>query len=216
MKKIVFILLFAFLLSSDYSDKYYKSMDRALDIFNSSETEQDYIKASNYFYRISQAVQTDWISSYYYALCNTRISIFQDDNDIKEIYLDKAFDIIAPFDSVATDSLAHSEIHTLKALIYIGKIFINPMINGMKYGPMSGKSIEKAIKFYSKNPRPYFLDGQSKYYTPSAFGGGIDKAIPVLEKSIQYYDKFEAKKYWPDWGREDCQLLYDKALNEKE
>ena len=93
MKKIVFILLFAFLLSSDYSDKYYKSMDRALDIFNSSETEQDYIKASNYFYRISQAVQTDWISSYYYALCNTRISIFQDDNDIKEFYLDKAFDM---------------------------------------------------------------------------------------------------------------------------
>ena len=219
MKRIVFILLFAFVLSSDYSDKYYKSMDRALDLFNSSKTEQDYIKASNYFYRISQAVQTDWISSYYYALCNTRISIFQNDNDIKEIYLDKAFDIIAPFDTSDTDnidSLSYSEIHTLKALIYVAKIFINPMINGMKYGPMSGKSIEKAIKFYSKNPRPYFLDGQSKYYTPSAFGGGIDKAIPVLQKSVQYYDEFEAKKYWPDWGREDCQALYDKALNEKE
>ena len=216
MKKIIFILLFSFALSYNYSDKYYKSMDRALDIFNSSETEQDYIKASNYFYRISQAVQTDWISSYYYALCNTRISIFQDDNDIKEIYLDKAFDIIAPFDSTTTDSLAHSEIHTLKALIYVAKIFINPMINGMKYGPMSGKSIEKAIKFYSKNPRPYFLDGQSKYYTPSAFGGGIDKAIPVLEKSLKYYDKFEAKPYWPNWGKEDCKFLYDKALNEKE
>ena len=216
MKKIVFILLFSFVFLSEYSDKYYKSMDRALDLFNSSKTEQDYIKASNYFYRISQAVQTDWISSYYYALCNTRISIFQDDNDIKEIYLDKAFDIIAPFDSVATDSLAHSEIHTLKALIYVAKIFINPMINGMKYGPMSGKSIEKAIRFYSTNPRPYFLDGQSKYYTPSAFGGGIDKAIPILEKSVEYYDKFEAKKYWPDWGREDCQILYTKALNEKE
>jgi len=218
MKRIVFILLFAFVLSSNYSDKYYKSMDIALDLFNSSKTEQDYIKASNYFYRISQAVQTDWISSYYYALCNTRISIFQDDNDIKEIYLDKAFDIIIPFESSDTgnlDSLSYSEIHTLKALIYVAKIFINPMINGMKYGPMSGKSIERAIKFYPKNPRPYFLDGQSKYYTPSAFGGGVDKAIPLLEKSINYYNEFNAIKYWPDWGREDCQSLYEKALNEE-
>ena len=101
-------------------------MDKALDIFNSSETEQDYIKASNYFYRISQAVQTDWISSYYYALCNTRISLFQDDNDIKEIYLDKAFDIIAPFDTLIIgriDSLAYSEINVLKASIYSAKIF---------------------------------------------------------------------------------------------
>ena len=29
--------------------------------------------------------------------------------------------------------------------------------------------LDKAIKFYSENPRPYYLNGESKFYTPSAF-----------------------------------------------
>ena len=78
------------------------------------------------------------------------------------------------------------------------------------------KALFSDLKFNKKNPRPYFLDGQSKYYTPAAFGGGLDIALPLLEKSLKYYDEFEAKPYWPDWGKEDCKFLYDKALNEKE
>jgi len=219
MKQLIFTLLFSFVFSSEYSEKYYKSMDRALDLFNSSETEQDYIKASNYFYRISQAVQTDWLSSYYYALCNASISFLQKDidDDIKMIYLDKALDIISSYNQInitKLDSLAYSEINTLKALIYGAKI--SSMTSAIKYAPMLDNSIKIAIKFYPENPRIYYLDGNFTYIKPSAFGGGPDKAIPLLEKSIQYYDEFKAKKYWPDWGREDCQILYDKALDEKE
>ena len=68
MIKIVYILIFSLLFS--YPDQYYKSMDKALDMFKSSKTEADYLKVSNLFYRISNAVKTDWLSSYYYALCN--------------------------------------------------------------------------------------------------------------------------------------------------
>ena len=217
MKKLIFILFISVILSSEYSDKYYKSMDRALELFNSSETEEEFLKASNYFYRISQVGKTDWLSSYYYAFSNTMISMEQDDPDIKAEYLDKALSIIEPYDSLGfnnIDSLALSEIYTLKGMIYIGKIFINPMVNGMKYGPLSGKSVQKAIKYYPNNPRPYFLDGQSKFYTPSAFGGGVDKSLPLLEKSLQYYKEFQARDYWPDWGEDDCQSLYDKALDD--
>ena len=81
----------------NYPDKYYKSMDKAILMFNDSDTEEDYIKAGNYFYRISQVVKTDWLSSYYYAFCNTRISMLKDDKELKEEYLDKAFDILEPF-----------------------------------------------------------------------------------------------------------------------
>lgn len=219
MKRIIYILVFSFSLCLEYSPQYYNSMDRALEMFESSETEIDYLKASNLFYRISQVMKTDWLSSYYYAFSITRISMLQDDDDIKEQYLNKAFDILAPFDTLdieQVDSLALSEIYTLKAMIYVAKIFINPMVNGMKYGSLSSKSLDRAKKMYPFNPRPYYLDGQSKFYTPSAFGGGVDKALPILEQSLQYYNNFDAKKYWPNWGQKDCQLLYDKALeNEK-
>ena len=107
------------------------------------------IKVSNYFYRISQVVKTDWLSSYYYAYSNTSLSMMQDDSDLKEEYLDKALSILAPYDTLKTvgvDSLVLSEIYTLRAMIYVGKIFINPMINAMKYGPASKENIEQAKK----------------------------------------------------------------------
>tara|TARA_Y100000590_G_scaffold440066_1_gene564974 strand:+ start:1747 stop:2409 length:663 start_codon:yes stop_codon:yes gene_type:complete len=217
MKINLIILFFALSICSDYSNRYYQSMDKGIQMFESSESEEDLLKTSNYFYRISQVIKTDWLSSYYYSLCNTKISMYQDDPDIKEEYLDKAFKILSPFDSLGVnniDSLAMSEIYTLKAMIYVGKIFINPMVNGMKYGPLSGQSIDKAIALYPQNPRPYYLNGQSKFYTPSAFGGGVDKALPLLKESLEFYKNFKAKKYWPNWGMEDCEILYNKALND--
>ena len=48
----------------------------------------------------------------------------------------------------------------------------------------SEKNIDKAKIYCSTNPRPYYLSGQSKFYTPSAFGGGVDKALPLLKEAI--------------------------------
>ena len=215
MKYKIYIVLFSFIFSSEYAERYYSAMDKGIKMFESSETEGEFLETSNYFYRISQVVKDDWLSSYYYAYSNTSLSMMQDDPDIKELYLDKAFDIISPFDTLQIsniDSIAMSEIHTLKAMIYVGKIFINPMVNGMKYGSLAEKNINKAIAYCPSNPRPYYLSGQSKFYTPSAFGGGIDKALPLLKKSLNNYEIFKQKKYWPNWGQEKCQLLYEKAL----
>ena len=55
-----------------------------------------------------------------------------------------------------------------------------------------------------------------KFYTPAAFGGGVDKAMPLLEQSINYYEKFSAKKFWPDWGYEEAQKIYKQGLNKLE
>ena len=219
MKLAVYTILLTLLIPSEYSNRYYESMDKGIQMFDSSKTEEDFLQVSNYFYRISQVVKTDWLSSYYYAYCNTSLSMMQEDSDLKEDYLDKALNILAPFDTLKTsnlDSLAMSEIYTLRAMIYVGKIFINPMINGMKYGPLSEKNIEKAKKFNESNPRPYYLSGQSKFYTPSAFGGGVDKALPILSEALNYYEIFNPKKYWPSWGYDDCKYLYDQALDKIE
>ena len=216
--KIIFIILFiSSIFPNKYPDKYYTAMDKGLNLFNSAQNEEDYLKASNFFYRISNVVKTDWLSSYYYAFSNVMISFVKQDidDDIKEIYLDKALEIIIPYDTISiVDSLAYSEINTLKAMIYAAKI--SSMSTAMKYGSLSAKSLEVAHKFYPKNPRTFYVDGQGKYYMPSFVGGGVDIALPLLEKSLIYYDEFEAKPYWPNWGKEDCKKLYDKALSEKE
>ena len=67
MNRLIYILFLSILFNSDYSEKYYSSMDRAIQMFDESKTEEDFLKVSNLFYRISQVVKTDWLSSYYYA-----------------------------------------------------------------------------------------------------------------------------------------------------
>ena len=216
MGKYILILLSSVLISSEFPKQYYTSMDKALELFNSAQNEEDYLQASNFFYRISNAVKTDWLSSYYYALSNVMISFIKQDidDDIKEIYLDKALEIIIPYDTISiVDSLAYSEINTLKAMVYGARI--STMSSAMKYSPLLENSLNIALKFYSKNPRTYFVNGQSAYIKPSFVGGGANAALPLLEKSLNYYNEFEAKPYWPNWGKEDCKKLYDKALSEK-
>ena len=121
MKLKFYILSFSIIFSSEYSERYYNAMDKGIQMFSLCETEEDFLKTSNYFYRISQVVKNDWLSSYYYAYSNTSLSMMQDDPDIKELYLDKAFEIIAPFDTLAfeyTDSLALSEIVPVMDILY--------------------------------------------------------------------------------------------------
>ena len=44
----------------------------------------------------------------------------------------------------------------------------------------------------------------------------FDKAMPLLKKSIDYYEQFSAKKFWPDWGYEEAQKIYKQGLNKLE
>ena len=39
------------------------------------------------------------------------------------------------------------------------------------------------------------------------------KIAALLAEAMELYRKFEAKKHWPDWGMDDCQYLYEKAVN---
>ena len=216
IKKIFFLLI----ITVSFSESRYESaMQRGIDMFNSAESREDYIKSSNFFYRIYQAKKNSWLPGYYYSFANIKISFFEKESFIKDEYLDKAFEIISIFDSVAIeqfDSLSISEIYTLKGMIYSAKIMIDPMTRGKTFGPLAGKMIQNAINFHSGNPRPYLISGQMKFYTPAAFGGGIDKAMPLLKKSINYYEQFSAKKFWPDWGYEEAQKKYKQGLNKLE
>ena len=85
------------------------------------------------------------------------------------------------------------------------------MIRGRELGPISAMMIKEAINYFNGNPRAYLINGQMKFYTPAAFGGGIDKAMPMLEKSINNFDNFKAQTFWPDWGKEEAQKMYKQG-----
>lgn len=88
----------------------------------------------------------------------------------------------------------------------LGQIIVtsrNPL-TGMMLGMKSGDAMEKAIALAPANPRVWLLRGIGAIYTPSMFGGGLDKAQEYLEKSIKLFDADNPPKPLPAWGRAEA------------
>ena len=108
----------------------------------------------------------------------------------------------------------NSEIYVMKGFILQARMNIDPMIRGMKFNGKCLKMFEKAKEFNTDNPRSYLWHGVNLYNTPSFFGGGKDKALPLLEKAIEKYDSFKPlNSISPDWGKEYAEEMIIKCKN---
>lgn len=69
------------------------------------------------------------------------------------------------------------------------------------YGPKATYTLKKALEIEADNPRAYLIDGIGKFYTPQAFGGGLDKALRSVRKAKSLFPKYRcANVACPDWG----------------
>ena len=75
--------------------------------------------------------------------------------------------------------------------------------SGMTLAPKALGLFQQALKLSPGNPRVLFFQGLHIYHTPEFFGGGAEKALPILEaaeKSAR--DEKPAENAWvPRWGR---------------
>ena len=82
------------------------------------------------------------------------------------------------------------------------RIAVDPQTRGMQYGPEAGRLLQEAEQLSPGNPRVTLLLGQNAFYTPTQWGGGKDKAKPLLEKAIQQFSTFmPATDISPNWGK---------------
>ena len=76
----------------------------------------------------------------------------------------------------------------------------------------SGMLTATAMNLDSENPRPYFLKGMGTMYTPEQFGGGKDKAIPLLETALAKYKTFVPKSsIMPNWGEDKAREALEEC-----
>lgn len=68
-----------------------------------------------------------------------------------------------------------AEAHALLADLYGAKI--TGMMSGMKYGPKANAESQRALQLDPNNAFVYAVLGRKYFYSPSAFGGDINKAI---------------------------------------
>lgn len=205
--KLFLTLLFAFsVVTGIYpDDKYEKAVKKNLEKMDTSRTAADYMAVANAFERIALAENNKWLP-YYYASLNYVLASYSDSSSSqKDLYLDKADRFINAADSLVPNN---SEIYTLKGMIAQARMQVDPMSRWQKYGGEAQFNFQKAMEADSLNPRPEYLIGVGVFYTPKQFGGGPDKAKPILENSLRKYEQFvPANDLMPRWGREMVEQL---------
>ena len=206
MKTLLALILSISVITGVFADdKYDNAMKKNLDKINECTTTDDYIKLANNFERIALAEADKWLPYYYASFVYVLANYADSSKTQKDIYLDKAVKLINKADSLSPNN---SEVYTLKGMIAQARMQIDPMNRWQKYGGEAQYSFQKAMEADSLNPRPEYLVGAGVFYTPKQFGGGPDKAKPILENSLRKYEQFvPANDLMPAWGKQMVEEL---------
>lgn len=205
MKKVINTIGLFLLLTSMSSfaqtsnPKFEQAVLKGREMLNASHGPEDFIKSANYFERVAQVESKEWLAPYYAAYSNLLSGIMSSDNALKDQYLDKALTQVEQADALSKNN---SEIYALKGYIQYMKLSVDPR-NRLSFMSDSAESLAIAKTLNPENPRIYLITGQNIFYTPEAFGGGKEKARPVLEAAAAKFAIFKpANDIEPNWGLE--------------
>jgi hypothetical protein len=192
------------------SDKYAGAMKKNISMLDSAMQKGNAKELANNFERIGDAEKLQWLPYYYAAYCNVISTYTEKDKTKNDAIADKAEELIIKAEGLAGKE--NSEIAVIKSMIASAHMMVDPQSRYMQYGAASASNIEKAKALDPSNPRPVYLEGQAKLYTPEAFGGGKDVAKPLFEKALAMFDAFKpASELHPTWGKSATQYFLAQA-----
>lgn len=97
------------------------------------------------------------------------------------------------------------ETHALMASVHGLRIGANPTL-GATLGQQSREEQATAARLGPDNPRVWLLRGISAFFTPEAFGGGLERAGEYLDRSLELYEADDPERPLPRWGRPDAHV----------
>ncbi|MCX6253649.1 MAG: hypothetical protein NTV31_04140 [Bacteroidia bacterium] len=211
MKRIIIIAFVLLTSQKIFSNDtlYYPLLRNSIELAYKEYKLENYRQLANCSERILLVYKNEWLPCYYDAYAYINMSFIEKSEENKELYCDKARDLLDEALKIKPDE---SELYVLQALLYYARMSISPMINGPMYLPKATGALNDAEKLDPDNPRIYYLRGKSTINTPKFFGGGKGAAIPIFEKALIMYGKYRQKStVHPDWGREDAERLYKEC-----
>jgi tetratricopeptide (TPR) repeat protein len=86
----------------------------------------------------------------------------------------------------------------------------------MTLGMSSFGYFSKGFEKDPENPRIHLLKGISLFYTPEAYGGGVDNVMASLNKAVGLFEKDVVKDpLKPSWGKEEAYTYLGLAYKQK-
>lgn len=181
------------------SAKYQSTMEQNVTLLDTAHTLGSVVDLGNRFERIADAEKTQALPYYYAAYCKVMTVFLSNDNSKADEIADKAEELITKAETL---DKPNSETYVIQSMIATAHMMVDPQNRYMQYGAASAEALNKSIQLDSTNPRPVYLQGQSKFYTPEAFGGGKSVAKPIFEKALAMFGTFKpASDIAPRWGK---------------
>jgi tetratricopeptide (TPR) repeat protein len=97
------------------------------------------------------------------------------------------------------------ETHALLASVYGLRIGANPAL-GASLGPRSSEERSIAERLGPENPRVWLLKGIGAFFTPEAFGGGLERAGEYLDRSLELFEDDDPERPLPRWGGAEARV----------
>jgi hypothetical protein len=211
MKKLLIAICVLFTSTSfaQENKKFVKAMETNIALLDKAQTAEEFQNAANAFERIATKETKEWLPLYYNAYAVLMAGMKQAENTKKDEYFDKAEALVQKADSVSKDN---SEIQVLHSWIVSMKIGVDPMNRGMTLGMQSGMLTSTAMTLDPENPRAYLMKGLGALYTPEQYGGGKEKALPILEQAVEKFAKFKpASSIMPNWGEAKAKTALEEC-----
>ncbi|MBK8427036.1 MAG: hypothetical protein IPL27_14165 [Lewinellaceae bacterium] len=212
MKRIfLFILIagFAHTLATGQNAEYQTTMEEVVADIQGAPFGEDLIPFANILERVAAAETKEWLPSYWAAYCYMMKSFTEPVAEKKDLLLDKAEQLIATADTL---SPKNDEIEVLKANIASARMAVDPMNRWQRYGAQAAMAIAKAKSINPLNPRITLHEAQGVFYTPEAYGGGKQKAMPLIKFAVEQFAIFKpASAIMPNWGAPVAQYLLGEA-----
>lgn len=190
------------------SPDYIAVMTERTATLDSLPLEQFAQEASEYE-RYASLEGSDWLASYYAAYCKTIMAISKPSE--ADLLSPEVEALLVQAELAGGDA---SEIACLRSLMATARLMLAPQERYMTEGVEAMKQLDIAFAHNPNNPRAYLLRGQSLFYTPAQFGGGRERATPLLERCIELHEaQTPSPAYAPRWGAaRAAQLLGRKLL----
>ena len=199
MKKLLLSLSILLTVTAfSQSEKYVNAMKKTIADMDNAKTTEEIQAVSSMFERIGDAEKTQWLPYYYAALCQTNVG-WRDQKIDKDQLAEKTKSLLNK--AVAIEK--NSELYIIRSMVATQQMLVDPQSRWQTYGTESAEALATAKSLDPSNPRAYYLEGTSVLQTPAAFGGGKDKAKPILQKAVDLFKTFKpASDFHPKWGRE--------------
>lgn len=176
------------------------ALQKTFITFDTTSSIPGKIEQSNKLGLIAQKWKDNWETHYYNAYSKVMLSYMEEKAEKKDAYLDEAEKEME--EAVSILGKDNDETYVLHAFIANGRLAVNPMSRWQKYGKIFDENLAKAKEINPDNPRIYHLQGNSKFFTPKAFGGGPKNAKPYYEKAQALFEKqTEGDISKPTWGK---------------